>query len=271
MNRVSAFLTVAGSDPSGGAGIQADLKTASALGVYAGAVLTSLTVQNTQGVFGVHQVPAGFVADQLVAVLDDLEVRAVKIGMLGTAEVAHTVADVLLARAEPPQVVLDPVMVSTSGHRLVDDDTVIAIRNRLLPLADVVTPNIPEAATLLGLPVVTDLAAAGGELRTLGARAALVKGGHGDGPTSTDVLVDARGVLELAAPRINTPHTHGTGCTLSSAVGALLVRGLPLRTALREAKAYLTAAMRAGATVRVGHGCGPVDHLYAWSADGAPS
>lgn len=193
MTRVPVFLSAAGSDPSGGAGVQADLKTASALGVYAGAVLTALTVQNTRGVFGVHPVPASFVADQLVAVLDDLDVRVVKIGMLGTAEVASTVAEVLASRADPPQVVLDPVMVSASGHRLVDDDAVATIRDRMLPLADVVTPNLAEAAALLGLADVSDLAAAGAGLRELGAAAALVKGGHRVGPMSTDVLVDADG------------------------------------------------------------------------------
>jgi len=264
MNRVPTFLSVAGSDPSGGAGVQADLKTASAFGVYAGAVLTALTVQNTQGVSGVHPVPAAFVADQLAAVLDDLDVRVVKIGMLGTAEVASVVAEVLAARTAPPLVVLDPVMVATSGDRLVDDDTVTRIRDRLLPLSDVVTPNIAETATLLGLDEVGDLAAAGARLLGLGAGAALVKGGHRSGPTSTDVLVDADGVLELVAARIDTPHTHGTGCTLSSAIGALLVRDMPLRAAVGEAKDFLTAALLAGAGRRVGHGRGPVDHLHAW-------
>jgi hydroxymethylpyrimidine/phosphomethylpyrimidine kinase len=264
--RVPALVSVAGSDPSGGAGVQADLKTASALGVYAGAVLTALTAQDTRGVYGVLPVDADFVSAQLDAVLDDLDVRAVKVGMLGSAAVVHAVAD-CLCRRPVPWLVVDPVMVATSGDRLVDDETALAVRDVLLPLADVLTPNLPEAATLLGLPdgtEVTDAVDAGRALRSLGARAALVKGGHATGARSVDVLVDADGHRSYDAARLDTPHTHGTGCTLSTAVAAGLVRGLPLREAVGEAKEYLTRALVAGATVRVGHGRGPVHHFHAW-------
>lgn len=257
-------ISVAGSDPSGGAGIQADLKTFSALGAYGGAVLTALTAQNTRGVTGVLRVPAAFVRDQLESVLDDLDVAAVKIGMLGSVEVVETVADVL-AHAGVRALVLDPVMVATSGDRLVDADTVAAIRRLLLPLAHVVTPNLPEAAALLEQDTVreADMEWAGERLRDLGPAAVLVKGGHLDGSESPDVLVDADGCLRLVAPRVRTRNTHGTGCTLSSAIAVGLARGLGLRDAVRAAKDYLTAALAAADTLAVGTGNGPVHHFHA--------
>ncbi|MBW9208357.1 bifunctional hydroxymethylpyrimidine kinase/phosphomethylpyrimidine kinase [Mumia sp. zg.B21] len=257
------MLTIAGSDPSGGAGIQADLKTATALGVYGAAALTALTVQNTRGVFGIHPVPAAFVAEQVRAVLDDLDVSVVKIGMLGTVEIVLAVADVLHAADVP--VVLDPVMVATSGDTLVGEDVVDTIRTTLLPLAAVVTPNVPEAAVLTGTAPATDphgLATAGRALRAAGAAAALVKGGHLEGPESIDVLVDAEGACTYRAPRIDSPNTHGTGCTLGSAIASGLALGLPLREAVGEAKDYLTGALRSGAEHSVGRGHGPVDHLW---------
>ncbi len=254
-------LSIAGSDPSGGAGVQADLKTAAAHGVYGAAVLTSLTAQNTHGVQGVHPVPADFVEQQLLSVLNDLDVRAVKIGMLGEPSVAARVAEVLDA-SRVPHVVLDPVMVATSGHRLVPGATVDVVRQRLLPLTTVVTPNVPEAEVLADVAVrdVDDLEVAGRRLRALGAEAALVKGGHLEGPESVDVLVTGDGPRRHAAPRLDTPHTHGTGCTLSTALACRLARGHELDEAVALAKAYLSRALEAGTRLGVGSGRGPVDH-----------
>ncbi len=267
MSRTPVMLSIAGSDPSGGAGIQADLKTATALGVYAGAVVTALTAQNTTGVQGIHAIPAGFVADQLESVLSDLDVRAVKIGMLGDHEVASRVAEAL-RRRPVPDVVLDPVMVASSGDVLVPDATVDVIREQLLPLSSVVTPNVPEAEILTGARV-ADLAGlelAGQLLLESGAGAALVKGGHLDGDDSVDVLVASTGAgssatTRLSAPRVHSEHTHGTGCTLSSAVAAFLVRGEPLDQAVARAKDYLVASLASGSRREVGAGRGPVDHL----------
>lgn len=262
MSRVPVMLSIAGSDPSGGAGIQADIKTASALGVYSAAVLTALTAQNTTGVQGIHAVPPEFVEQQLTSVLDDLDVAAVKIGMLGTPEVTSRVAR-LLGERGAANVVLDPVMVATSGDRLVPEESVAVIREQLLPLSALVTPNVPEAALLTGRSVedLDGLEAAGRALVEMGARAALVKGGHLTGEDSVDVLVTTAGVTRLTAPRVRTPHTHGTGCTLSSAVAAFLVRGESLADAVERAKTYLSAALASGARREVGFGHGPVDHL----------
>ncbi|WP_026875429.1 bifunctional hydroxymethylpyrimidine kinase/phosphomethylpyrimidine kinase [Jiangella gansuensis] len=259
-------ITVAGSDPSGGAGIQADLKTFSALGAYGGAVITALTAQNTRGVSGVFPVPGAFVAEQLAPLFEDLDVRAVKTGMLGGPDVVEAVADAVV-RYAVPNVVVDPVMVATSGDRLVDDATVEAIRDRLLPLATVVTPNLPETATLLGRATVTpdDQAAAAADLHALGP-AAVVKGGHGDGPDAVDVLVDDDGTVELRVPRVRTANTHGTGCTFSSAIAVGLAHGRSLRDAVADAKAYLTEALRAADQLHVGGGHGPVHHFHAWWA-----
>jgi hydroxymethylpyrimidine/phosphomethylpyrimidine kinase len=264
MSPVPVVLSIAGSDPSGGAGIQADLKTASALGVYGAAALTALTVQNTRGVSGIHAVPPEFVAAQVRAVLDDLEVGAVKIGMLGTADVVAAVAEVLATTDVP--IVLDPVMVATSGDRLVPEDAILALRTSLLPLVTVVTPNVPEAAVLAGAPEATDadgLEVAARDLRVLGGtRAVLVKGGHLGGDESIDVLADEDGVRSYPAPRIDTPNTHGTGCSLSTAIASHLALGMPLREAVGEAKEYVTGALRSGATYSVGQGNGPIDHLW---------
>lgn len=267
-------ITVAGSDPSGGAGIQADLKTFSALGAYGGAVLTALTAQNTLGVTGVMPIPAAFVAEQLDALFADLDVRAVKTGMLGSPDVVEAVADAA-RRYGVRHLVVDPVMVATSGDRLVDDATVEAIRDRLLPLAAVVTPNLPETAALLGVASVSagEAAAAAVELHAKGP-AALVKGGHAAGPDAVDVLADDDGVLELRVPRVPTTNTHGTGCTLSSAIAVGLGHGRPLRDAVRAAKSYLTDALLAADQLHVGAGHGPVHHFHAWwtpASEGTPA
>jgi hydroxymethylpyrimidine/phosphomethylpyrimidine kinase len=261
MSQIPVMLSIAGSDPSGGAGIQADLKTATALGVYGATVVTALTVQNTLGVTDIHAVPADFITAQYDAVVGDLDVRSVKIGMLGSVEVVEAVA-AMLRRRSVPTVVLDPVMVATSGDRLVPADAEVAIRGLLLPLATVVTPNVPEAAALTGLMVGSEdeMVAAGHALVGLGATYALVKGGHLGGDQSVDVLVSADGVLRLEAPRVETSNTHGTGCTLSSAVASCLAKGEPVVPAVTAAKDYLTRALVAGADLRIGHGNGPVDH-----------
>jgi len=265
MNEPPIMLSIAGSDPSGGAGIQADLKTATALGVYGAAVITSLTAQNTRGVTGIHAVPAGFVAEQIVAVLDDLPVGAIKIGMLATPEIATVVADVLAER-RGPAIVLDPVMVATSGDRLVTEEVTAVIKERLLPLAAVITPNLPETGTLLDGPApvtLEEMRQAAAALRTAGARAALVKGGHlGNDRQIADVLADEQGMISYEAARVDTHNTHGTGCTLSSAIASELARGAGLRDAIGRARDYLTGALRSGAGQRIGSGAGPVDHLW---------
>ncbi|MEP6631673.1 MAG: bifunctional hydroxymethylpyrimidine kinase/phosphomethylpyrimidine kinase [Lapillicoccus sp.] len=260
--RVPVMLTIAGSDSSGGAGIQADLKTAVAFGVYGASVVTALTAQNTLGVHGILPVTPAFVVAQYEAVVTDLDVRAVKIGMLGDAALVGAVAD-MLQRHPVPAVVLDPVMVATSGDRLVPDEAVEAIRTRLLPLATVVTPNRPEAEALTGVRVgdADGMTRAAHALLALGAGAVLVKGGHSDGDDADDLLVSAEGEQWFRARRVDTAHTHGTGCTLSSAVAAGLARGASLPDAVATAKAYLTRALESGALQTVGAGPGPVDHL----------
>jgi hydroxymethylpyrimidine/phosphomethylpyrimidine kinase len=263
-------LTVAGSDPSGGAGIQADLKTFSALGVYGTAVLTALTAQNTRGVTGVHPVPAEFVGDQLRTLLDDVTVHATKLGMLGSAAVVRELAAVLAQRRAGP-VICDPVMVATSGDRLVDEETVDAVRTDLLPLADLVTPNVPEAAALLGVASassVDELTEQARALLELGSTAVLVKGGHLGGDESVDVLATGSGVLRTRRPRVATTATHGTGCTLSSAIAALAARhgGSPVdwTSVVEGGRDYLQAALTAGESLRIGSGHGPVHHFAAW-------
>jgi hydroxymethylpyrimidine/phosphomethylpyrimidine kinase len=256
-------LTIAGSDSSGGAGIQADLKTFAALGVYGASVITALTAQNTKGVSAIHDVPADFIGAQIDAVFDDLDVRAVKIGMLSQTAAIEAVADGL-DRHAAHNVVLDPVMVATSGGRLLADNAVDALRRRLIPRALVITPNLPEAAALLDAPPACDEAAMEAQARALlalGPRAVLIKGGHGNGSESVDLLVDAHGITRLAARRIATRNTHGTGCTLSSALAAGLAKGLDLNAATRAAKDYVTDAIAGADTLEVGHGHGPLHHF----------
>ncbi|MGZ3411698.1 MAG: bifunctional hydroxymethylpyrimidine kinase/phosphomethylpyrimidine kinase [Xanthobacteraceae bacterium] len=262
-------VTIAGSDSGGGAGIQADLKTFSALGVYGASVVAALTAQNTQRVSGIHDVPPDFVAAQIDAVFSDFDVGAVKIGMLSNAGVIAAVADGLM-RYRARNVVLDPVMVATSGDRLLDPAAVDALRSKLFPLANLITPNLPEAAALLDAPVASDenaMREQAERLRAIGARAVLIKGGHGSGDEAVDLLVQASGVTRLAVPRLSTRHTHGTGCTLSSAIAAGLARGQSLGDAVRGAKAYVTAAIAAADRLGVGHGHGPVHHFHHWWRD----
>jgi hydroxymethylpyrimidine/phosphomethylpyrimidine kinase len=268
---VPTALTVAGSDPSGGAGIQADLKTFSALGVYGTAVLTALTAQNTRGVTGVHGVPPEFVGEQLATLFADVEVHATKLGMLGTADVVRAVAAALADRPAGP-VVCDPVMVATSGDRLIDEAAVDAVRTDLLPLADLVTPNVPEAAVLLDVSPATEVDQLPGQataLLELGPRAVLLKGGHLGGEDSVDVLATAGGVTVTRRPRVDTTSTHGTGCTLSAALAALAARNDTDDWArlVDPARDYLQRALTAGESLGVGSGHGPVHHFAGiWSA-----
>lgn len=263
--RVAIALTIAGSDSSGGAGIQADLKTFSALGVYGASVITALTAQNTLGVTGVHAAPVDFVGQQIEAVLGDLAVGAVKTGMLANAGIVREVAAALAKRPALPLIV-DPVMVATSGDRLLEPDAVDAYRQRLIPRAALITPNLAEAAALLDEPLALDLAAAEHQARALlalGSGGVLVKGGHRAAAEAVDVLALADGSMHhIAAPWVETSNTHGTGCTLSAAIAALMATGMPLVEAVRGGKRYLTAALSAGRDLGVGKGHGPVDHLF---------
>lgn len=263
------ILSIAGSDPSGGAGIQADIKAISASGGYAMAALTALTAQNTQGVTGVHLVPPGFVAEQIDAVFADVAVHAVKIGMIATAEIAEAVAEVL-ARRRPAQVVLDPVMVAKGGARLLDPEAVETVRRRLLPLADILTPNLPEAAALTGLPEprsAAEMPAAAAALRALGARGVLLKGGHLGGEASPDLLLTSEGETWLPGARVETRNTHGTGCSLSAALATELARGGPPEEAARRAKAFVAAAIAAADRLAVGSGAGPIHHFHLMEID----
>jgi hydroxymethylpyrimidine/phosphomethylpyrimidine kinase len=259
-------VTVAGSDSSGGAGIQADLKTFAALGVYGASVITALTAQNTQCVSAIHNVPSDFITAQIDAVFSDLDVGAVKIGMLSQAATIETVAKGL-DRHRAKNVVLDPVMVATSGGRLLAPEAIDALLNMLVPSALVVTPNLAEAAALTGATAARneqEMEIQARELLALGARNVLIKGGHGSSGESVDLLVGEGGILRLSAKRVHTKNTHGTGCTLSSAIAAGLARGLDLNTAAREAKTYVTAAIVAADELRVGHGHGPLNHFFQY-------
>lgn len=259
-------VTIAGSDSGGGAGIQADLKTFSALGVYGASVITALTAQNTRGVTAIHEAPADFVRAEIDAVFSDLAVNAVKIGMLASPELIRTVA-AGLRNYGVSRVVLDPVMVATSGDSLLKSEAVATLRDELFPLASLITPNLPEAGKLLGRTVGEtddDMLAAARELKSLGPKAVLVKGGHGSGAESSDLYLDGAGARWLTAPRHATRNTHGTGCTLSSAIAAGLAKGLDLVAAVAEGKAYVTAAIVAADRLEIGHGHGPVHHFHAW-------
>ncbi|MBI3699929.1 MAG: bifunctional hydroxymethylpyrimidine kinase/phosphomethylpyrimidine kinase [Afipia sp.] len=259
-------LTIAGSDSSGGAGIQADLKTFAALGVYGASVITALTAQNTQGVTAVHDAPANIVTAQIDAVFSDLVVKAVKIGMVSRRDIIEAIA-ASLDRWKPKHVVVDPVMVATSGDRLLSPDAVEALKRELFPRAIIVTPNLPEAAALLEAPIATsesEIEAQGRRLLQFGCPAVLIKGGHGKGAESVDFLVTRDSAERLAAMRIDTKNTHGTGCTLSSAIAAGLAKGETLEAAVRNAKVYVSAAIAAADRLGIGHGHGPVDHFHAF-------
>ncbi len=263
--RVPIALTVAGSDSSGGAGIQADLKTFAALGVYGASVLTALTAQNTKGVFAIHQVPPEFIAAQMDAVFSDLDIAAVKIGMLGNVA-AIAAVDAGLRRHRARNIVLDTVMTASAGGKLLHDDAVGALRS-LIARARLVTPNLPEAAVLTGLTPARDeegMYAQAEKLLALGAGAVLIKGGHGSGSECVDLLVEGTSRARFAAPRIGTRNTHGTGCTLASAIAAGLAKNLALLEAVRQAKAYVTAALEAADRLEIGSGAGPVHHFHKW-------
>ena len=259
-------LTIAGSDSGGGAGIQADLKTFSALGVYGASVVTALTAQNTQGVSAIHDVPEQFVTAQMDAVFSDLDVGAVKIGMVSQGAVIEAIA-AGLERWRQSKVVVDPVMIAASGDKLLADDAIEVLKRALIPRALVITPNLPEAAALLGAPIArneTEMREQGERLLALGPKSVLIKGGHGSGPESVDLLIEPSAFARLAADRIATQNTHGTGCTLSSAIAAGLAKGLALSEAVGAAKRYVTDALIAADRLRIGSGHGPTHHFHAW-------
>ncbi|MBN1561300.1 bifunctional hydroxymethylpyrimidine kinase/phosphomethylpyrimidine kinase [candidate division KSB1 bacterium] len=260
-------LTIAGSDSSGGAGIQADLKTFAALGCYGMSVITALTAQNTSAVTAILEAPADFVAKQLDAVIGDIGVDAVKIGMLSSTDIIATVAERLRAH-QVERIVLDPVMVSKSRDQLLRDDAIETLKNELLPLATIVTPNIPEAEVLTGRQItsVADMEDAARIVLDYGSTAVLLKGGHFSGADSNDCLLfhnnGEQHVYWLEGERIDTPNTHGTGCTLSSAIAAHLAKKNSILDAVKGAKRYISGAIRAGAEYQIGHGHGPVHHFY---------
>ena len=258
-------LTIAGSDSGGGAGIQADLKTIAANRCYGMSVITALTAQNTLGVTAIHAVPVDFVAAQMDAVLSDIGADAVKIGMLFSPELIRTVADGL-RRHGAKNIVLDPVMVAQSGDKLLQDEAVAAIKEHLIPLADLITPNLPEASVLLDREITSeaDLSAAATDLAAMGAGNVLIKGGHLESENSDDCLYlgDEGRLVTLAGERVVTRNNHGTGCTLSSAIAAYLARGEDMETAVRLGKDYITGAIQAGAAYEIGRGNGPVHHFF---------
>ena len=258
-------LTIAGSDPSGGAGIQADLKTFSALGAYGMAVITALTAQSTQGVSDVFPVPADFVKQQFDVLINDSNIDCLKIGMLMNVAIVNAVAE-LLSQNPLPYVVLDTVMVAKGGHALLKQTAIDVIRQKLLPLATIITPNLPEAAALLNCPEATNesqMQQQGQALLQLGCKAVLMKGGHLPGDECPDFLITSKEIIRYATRRVNTNNTHGTGCTLSAAIAALLPV-LPLGEAIKQAKDYLSGAIANADRLHVGKGIGPTHHFYRW-------
>ncbi|MEB5749794.1 bifunctional hydroxymethylpyrimidine kinase/phosphomethylpyrimidine kinase [Leclercia adecarboxylata] len=265
MKRINA-LTIAGTDPSGGAGIQADLKTFSALGAYGCSVITALVAQNTRGVQSVYCIEPDFVAAQLESVFSDVRIDTTKIGMLAEADIVEAVAEQLL-RHQVKNVVLDTVMLAKSGDPLLSPSAVDTLRKKLLPQVALITPNLPEAAALLDAPHARneqEMKAQGDALLAMGCEAVLMKGGHLDDPESPDWLFTRDGTLRFAAPRINTKNTHGTGCTLSAALAALRPQHDSWADTVREAKAWLSCALAQADTLEVGQGIGPVHHFHAW-------
>jgi hydroxymethylpyrimidine/phosphomethylpyrimidine kinase len=253
-------LIVAGSDSGGGAGIQADIKAVTALGAFAMTAVTALTAQNTLGVHGVVGIEPGFIRQQMAVVLDDIGADAIKTGMLHSVPVIEAVCEELVARARGVPLVVDPVMIAKGGHPLIAADAIATLKTRLLPLATVITPNLPEAEALVDRPIRTlaEMRAAAPALLALGAPGVLLKGGHMEGAALTDLLVTAERIEEFTSPRIDTRHTHGTGCTLASAVAAGLAQGMALREAVMRARAYVQAAIAAAPGYGAGHG--PLDH-----------
>lgn len=270
MSSMRFVLIIAGSDSIAGAGIQADLKTCAALGVYGMTAITALTAQNTLGVTAVHESPPAFVAAQIDAVVTDIRPNAVKTGMLANAAIIEVVSAKVKEYALP-FLVVDPVMVAKSGDRLLREDAVRTLREQLLPLADVVTPNVPEAEDLLGRRLQTDeeIREAAREIQSGGARNVVIKGGHSEGKNAVDILFDGRRFHEFSAPRIETSSTHGTGCTFASAIAAFLARQETVPEAVGHAKEYLTEALRRAVTI--GHGLGPVNHFWQWEEQRARS
>ena len=266
IKRYPVALSIAGSDSSGGAGIQADLKTFSALGVYGATAITAITAQNTKGVNSQLAISPEMVYNQIVAVVEDIAPSFIKIGMLANKEVAMVVADAL-SRYNIPTI-LDPVIVSSTGHRLLSIEAQEVVKSQLLPLSTLVTPNIPEmeALTAMSLTTAEEKLSAAQYLLSLGAQAVLLKGGHEEGDTKCDTLyeLDGRNItqLHLSTPTVATKNIHGTGCTLSSAIAAFMARGLALREAVQEAKNYITEAILSGADIAIGNGFGPVNHLF---------
>jgi hydroxymethylpyrimidine/phosphomethylpyrimidine kinase len=263
-NTVPTALAIAGSDSGGGAGIQADLKSFSALGVYGASVITAVTAQNTQKVTAVHGIPAEIVAAQIEAVLVDIRIDALKIGMLATSSIIQTVAKELKSQSAP--IVLDPVMIAKSGDHLLQEEAISSLRSFLLPMATLLTPNLPEAAVLLNTNMATtfeELEDQGRALLAMGPQAVLMKGGHAKGPDCVDILVlsDAP-VIQFVAPRIETTNTHGTGCTLSSSITAGLAKGFTIADATHKAHSYLQGAIVAADGMNIGSGHGPVNHFY---------
>lgn len=261
-----SILTIAGSDCSGGAGIQADIKTISALGAYAASAITAITVQNTLGVTGIHPVPPEYVKGQIEAVMTDIRPRAVKIGMINDVKIVEVIADAI-QKFRPRFVVFDPVMVSTSGCKLIEDDAITALTTRLMPLATLITPNLSEAQVLTGITVNDrqSMQAAAQELLKLGSQAVLVKGGHLEGGRMYDLL-QVRNESEphlFAADKVNSSNTHGTGCTLSSAIATYLALGTPLVTAVEKAKQYVWQGILTGKDVHIGEGHGPLNHFHS--------
>jgi hydroxymethylpyrimidine/phosphomethylpyrimidine kinase len=264
-SRYPRLLTIAGSDSGGGAGIQADLKTFSALGCYGMSAITALTAQNTTGVRAIHAIPPQMLRDQIDAVIEDIGVDAVKIGMLHAPEIVQVVADAI-DRHQLRQVILDPVMIATSGAVLIENEAVKALVQQLFPRVQLITPNLDEAGFLVGytLKNEADMESAADQLLGVGARAVLIKGGHLSGDTVADLFVNSQGQKWwLRAPRIHSPNTHGTGCTLSSAIAAHLALGDPIEQAIENSHAYIRQALQAGAHVRTGSGSGPLNHISA--------
>lgn len=266
MKRYPIVLSIAGSDCSGGAGIQADLKAISALGGYAATAITAITVQNTVGVRAIHPIPPTFVRGQIEAVMEDLHPDAVKIGMISEVEIARTITQ-CLHKYQPKHIVFDPVMVSTSGHKLIADEAIEVLKQELMPLASLITPNLSEAEVLTGTSIheISQMEVAARELLQWGSQAVLLKGGHLEDKQMCDVLqmaTEAHPYL-FCSEKIESVNTHGTGCTLSSAIATLLALGRPMPQAVEQAKAYVTGGIQAGKDVQTGQGHGPLNHFYA--------
>lgn len=264
---IANAMTIAGSDSGGGAGIQADIKSMSANGVFAASILTALTAQNTKTVTAIHPVPVDFIRAQIDAVMDDIDIHAIKVGMLATSSVIECVAEALDARASGIPVVVDPVMVAKGGAKLLQDEAIVSMRQTLIPMATLITPNLPEAAVLLDCAEARNVEEMTHQLHALSSligTSVLLKGGHLQGPVSVDLLLTTDGALTtLETPRHDTPNTHGTGCTLSSAIAAHLAQGCTLEEAVKAAKSYIQQAIAHSDRLAVGQGHGPVDHFFA--------